>query len=89
MRKQSIESRIDAADARSRDLAPIIVEIQEQGAMSLREIAAALMDRGIPTARGGGEWTAAAVSRVLQRAGSSSPALSVRRGSGPKCLDRD
>jgi DNA invertase Pin-like site-specific DNA recombinase len=68
MRRNSIESRIEAANSRSRDLAPIIAELREQGATSLRKIAAALMDRGIPTARGGKEWTAAAVSRVLQRA---------------------
>jgi DNA invertase Pin-like site-specific DNA recombinase len=68
MRRQSILARSEAADARSRDLAPIIAEIQEQGATSLREIAAALTDRGIPMARGGTEWTAMAVSRVLNRA---------------------
>jgi DNA invertase Pin-like site-specific DNA recombinase len=70
MRQHSVQARSEAAAARARDLAPIIAELQAQGARSLREIAAALMSRGIPTARGGTEWTAAAVARVLQRRGS-------------------
>ncbi len=68
MRKESIRSRTDAADAWSNDLAPIIAEIQAMGAKSLSEIAEALEDRGIPTARGGKEWTPMAVWRVLKRA---------------------
>jgi hypothetical protein len=67
MRRHSIEVRSAAAEERARDLAPIIAELRAQGAQSLRDIAAALTDRGIPTARGGTEWTAAAVARVLQR----------------------
>ena len=67
MRKERIRARSDAADAGSRDLAPIIAEIQAMGAKSLREIAEALEDRGIPTARGGKEWTPMAVLRVLKR----------------------
>ena len=67
MRRHSIEARSEAASARARDLAPIITELRAQGAQSLREIATALMDRGIPTARGGNEWTPAAVARVLLR----------------------
>jgi hypothetical protein len=43
--------------------APVIREIQATGA-SLRQIAAALNDRHIPTARGSG-WTATQVLRVL------------------------
>jgi hypothetical protein len=39
------------------DLAPILAEIQATGATSLREIAASLNERGIPTARGG-HWSA-------------------------------
>ena len=67
MRRHSIQARSETAEARARDLAPIIVELRAQGAQSLREIATALMDRGIPAARGGSDWTAAAVARVLQR----------------------
>jgi hypothetical protein len=47
--------------------APTIAEIQAAGATSLRAIAAALTDRGIPTARGRGEWSAVQVARVLDR----------------------
>jgi len=34
---------------------------------SLRAIAAGLNEKGIPTARGDGEWTATQVMRVLER----------------------
>ncbi len=36
-------------------------------ATSLRAISAGLNERGIPTARGNGEWTATQVMRVLER----------------------
>jgi hypothetical protein len=52
---------------RAADLAPTIRELQAVGAMSLRAIAAGLNERGIPTARGEGEWTATQVMRVLER----------------------
>ena len=54
--------------ARASDLAPIIANIKATGANSLREIAAALNGRGIPTARGG-EWSAVQVQRVMNRVG--------------------
>ena len=54
------------ARARADDLMPIIVDLRAAGATSLRDIAAGLNDRGIPTARGG-EWSAVQVSRVLAR----------------------
>jgi hypothetical protein len=38
--------------ARGGDLAPVITELQASGTASLRAIATALNDRGIPTARG-------------------------------------
>jgi Recombinase len=46
------------------DLAPILVDVQVSGASSLREMAAALNERGILTARGG-EWSAMQVKRLL------------------------
>jgi DNA invertase Pin-like site-specific DNA recombinase len=55
-----------AAAARAADLAPVIAELQASGAASLRAIASALNDRGIPTARGG-KWFAASVRDVLAR----------------------
>lgn len=49
------------------DLAPIIEKAKRAGATSLRQIAAALMAEGVPTARGGSDWTAAGVRNVLVR----------------------
>ena len=46
---------------------PAIHEAQAAAARSLRAIAAALVGRGIPTARGG-KWEAATVRNVLKRA---------------------
>lgn len=54
------------ADDRAALLAGTIGEIRAEGAVSLREIAAALNAKGIPTARGG-DWSAVQVQRVLQR----------------------
>jgi DNA invertase Pin-like site-specific DNA recombinase len=53
--------------ARATDLAPIISELRANGVTSLRAIAAALNARGIPTARGEGEWQSAQVKRVLDQ----------------------
>jgi hypothetical protein len=55
--------------ARAADLRPIIEELQATGATSLRAIAAGLNARGIPTARGSGEWSAVQVARALDRIG--------------------
>jgi DNA invertase Pin-like site-specific DNA recombinase len=49
------------------DIAPTIEELQAAGVTSLRAIAEALNERGIPTARGVGEWKAGQVRRVLSR----------------------
>ena len=54
------------AVARASDVHPIIADIQAAGAKTLREIAAGLNARGIPTARGG-EWSAVQVQRVMVR----------------------
>lgn len=48
------------------DLAPIIADLRHSGATSLRQIAAGLSAKGVPTVRGG-EWTAGAVRSVLAR----------------------
>ena len=55
------------ADARTADLAAIVAELQAAGVTRLRAIAAALNERGIPTATGVGEWRAVQVWRVLAR----------------------
>jgi DNA invertase Pin-like site-specific DNA recombinase len=66
-RRLSAEALRERAEARASDLKPIIEELQAAGATSLRAIAAKLNERGIPTARGDGEWSAVQVSRVLDR----------------------
>ncbi len=55
------------ADQHAANVLPIIKAIQKSGARSLREIAQALNDRGIQTARGG-EWHATTVRNVMGRA---------------------
>jgi hypothetical protein len=55
------------ANEHASDLAPTIEEIKRAGHSSLRGIATALNDRGIPTARGEGKWSAVQVSRTLRR----------------------
>jgi hypothetical protein len=47
--------------------APTITELQAAGATSPWAIAAGLNERGIPTARGTGTWSATQVMRVLAR----------------------
>jgi hypothetical protein len=57
----------DEAAARARQLAPILSELRSAG-MSARQMAAQLIERGIPTPNGG-RWHAATVIRALDRAG--------------------
>jgi len=61
--RASAKVRSENAQRRSADLAPVIEAIKAEGASSLRQIAATLNQRGIPTARGG-EWSAVQVSRL-------------------------
>jgi DNA invertase Pin-like site-specific DNA recombinase len=72
MRKLSAEALQRRAAARAADLAPTIAELQASGVTKLAAIAAALNERGIPTARGDGQWSAVQVSRVLDRLGLAS-----------------
>jgi DNA invertase Pin-like site-specific DNA recombinase len=58
---------VERANERATDLAPTIAELQAAGVTSLRGIAAALNERGIPAASGRGEWSAVQVSRALAR----------------------
>lgn len=62
-----VRTRQIKAQARAKDLLPVIEAIKADGAVSLRDIAAVLNERQIPTARGG-EWSATQVQRVLNRA---------------------
>jgi DNA invertase Pin-like site-specific DNA recombinase len=67
MRARSTAVVQQRADARASDVAPTIKAIQAAGHTSLRAIAAGLNAKGIPTARGGGTWSAVQVARVLER----------------------
>jgi DNA invertase Pin-like site-specific DNA recombinase len=60
----SIQVRREKASRRATDLLPMIESIRSDGNSSLRGIAAALNQRGVPTARGG-EWSATQVQRLL------------------------
>jgi hypothetical protein len=66
-RKSGNEAVARAAKQRASDVAPVIAELQASGAESLRAIAAGLNARGIPTARGNGQWSAVQVARVIER----------------------
>jgi DNA invertase Pin-like site-specific DNA recombinase len=67
MRKLSAEALQQRAAARAADLRPTIEELRAAGVTKLSHIAAALNERGIPTSRGDGEWSAVQVARVLER----------------------
>ena len=63
----SNEARQAHADREAAKLAPILKELQAAGVTSLRGIAAALNERGIPTATGYGRWHHVQVGKVLAR----------------------
>ena len=67
-RERGRAARTARASERAGDIMPVIRALQSEGLTSLRQIAAALNERGIPAARGGA-WSAMQVSRVLERAG--------------------
>ena len=64
---ESAKVRSGQSRKRASDLMPVVDAIQAAGATSLRQIAAALNEKKIPTARGG-EWSAVQVQRLLARA---------------------
>jgi DNA invertase Pin-like site-specific DNA recombinase len=64
--KASAVVRSAKAEERAGAILPIIEAIRAEGNTSLRQIAAALNERGITTARGG-EWSSPQVMRILQR----------------------
>jgi DNA invertase Pin-like site-specific DNA recombinase len=61
-----VAARQKAADAFAASVAPTIRELQAEG-LSLRQVAARLVEKGIRTAQGG-QWTPTAVKNVLERA---------------------
>jgi hypothetical protein len=66
-RQAARKASIERANARAAALAPVITEIQASGLKTPYTIAAALMRRGIPTARGHRFWGTAQVRDVLKR----------------------
>jgi DNA invertase Pin-like site-specific DNA recombinase len=65
-RAQAIQQTRDAADARASEVIPLIQQIQQTGAKSLREIADRLNAQGVAGPRGG-LWYATSVRNVLTR----------------------
>jgi hypothetical protein len=61
------EIRRARTDRRVADLAPLIAELRASGVTSLRGIAKALNQRGIPTVAGSGRWYHTQVDRLLAR----------------------
>jgi DNA invertase Pin-like site-specific DNA recombinase len=57
-----------SANAHAEELLPVIRELRAEGITSVRAIAAALNERGVPSAKGG-EWHPTAVARLLSRLG--------------------
>jgi hypothetical protein len=66
-REIGLKVRAARAVSRALDLAPTIKELQDSGVTTLRGIAAALIERGIPTSRGKGQWQASQVRRLMVR----------------------
>jgi hypothetical protein len=62
-----VEARRQRTDRVVADLAPVTAELRASGVTSLRGIAAALNERGIPTVAGSGCWYHTQVARVLAR----------------------
>lgn len=59
--------KVEQADARAADLAPILASIRAAGVTTLAGICGALTARGIATPSGRGEWHPASVRRLLAR----------------------
>jgi hypothetical protein len=66
-RKAGQDATARIAAERAACVSPVIAELQTAGATSLRAIAEGLNARGIPTARGIGQWSATQVLRTLAR----------------------
>ncbi|MGB6285927.1 MAG: recombinase family protein, partial [Xanthobacteraceae bacterium] len=65
---RGVAANREAADAFAANVLPVVRQIQATGATTFREIASALNDRGVRTARGGA-WHDSTVRNLLARAG--------------------
>lgn len=63
---QSIAARTAKAAAFASNLAPMIAQIRAEGASTVRAVADALNERGVPSRRGGA-WGPSQVQRLLER----------------------
>ncbi|UGX93508.1 recombinase family protein [Bradyrhizobium barranii subsp. barranii] len=61
------DAQAKIADRRAADLAPLLRELRAEGRTSPTDIARALTARGIPTARGGANWSAPQVTLIQAR----------------------
>src|SRR3954453_13858171 len=68
VRAAAVAAKAAKARDRAADVLPTIREIQASGIASLSGIARELNARGVPTLRGGSEWQAVQVRRVLRAA---------------------
>jgi DNA invertase Pin-like site-specific DNA recombinase len=68
MGRAAAAARSARARARTADLLPLVEQARRAGAMTLRELAAALIARGVPTPAGSHAWRPQQVRRVLAAA---------------------
>jgi DNA invertase Pin-like site-specific DNA recombinase len=74
------------ATEQARSIAPIIDRVDPDRTASLRGIARALNDEGVPTPSGEGKWTAATVSRLRERLERVDVGVLARSLCGPRLL---
>jgi DNA invertase Pin-like site-specific DNA recombinase len=65
IRESALQAHMKKAEQTRAAILPVIAKLQASGASSLRQIAAGLNAREIPTPRGAGEWSAVQVHRIL------------------------
>lgn len=86
-RKAGRDAQTARATAGAAGLAPVLKELREAGIASLGGVARGLTERGIPTARGGTEWTAVQVARIIARLpGAPVPEVALPLGSSARGL---
>jgi hypothetical protein len=68
VRAAAVAAKAAKARDRAANVLPTIRELQASGIASLSGIARELNARGVPTLRGGSEWQAVQVQRVLKAA---------------------
>jgi DNA invertase Pin-like site-specific DNA recombinase len=66
-RKSAQAAQQAQADAHAARVLPVIKRAQKAGVTTLRDLAETLMARGIPTARGGDNWSPSQVRNVIER----------------------